>query len=115
MNSQGVAYQVRASEALGKSIVRGWPIKFVHQRPPVNEQSGGSLSSSCIRVKVLPWVVEGAGGLGAGKTSGAGTRGVSLDVVIGGRTRYSNTNGGESSDNRSKVHADCGPAENPSL
>ena len=66
-------------------------------------------------LKVLPWVVEGAGGLGAGKTSGAGTRGVSLDVVIGGRTGYSNTNGGESSDNRSKVHADCGPAENPSL
>ena len=66
-------------------------------------------------VKVLPWVVEGAGGLGAGKTSGAGTRGVSLDVVIGGRTGYSNTNGGESSDNRSKVHADCYPAENPSL
>ena len=24
-------------------------------------------------VKVLPWVVDGAGGLGAGKTSGAGT------------------------------------------
>ena len=67
------------------------------------------------RVKVLPWVVDGAGGLGAGKTSGAGTRGVSLDVVIGGRTGYSNTHGGESSDNRSKVHADCYPAENPSL
>ena len=45
-------------------------------------------------LRVLPWVVEGAGGLGAGKTSGAGTRGVSLDVVIGGRTGYSNTNGG---------------------
>ena len=67
------------------------------------------------KMKVLPWVVDGAGGLGAGKTSGAGTRGVSLDVVIGGRTGYSNTNGGESSDNRSKVHADCYPAENPSL
>ena len=66
-------------------------------------------------LKVLPWVVVGAGGLGAGKTSGAGTRGVSLDVVIGGRTGHSDTNGGESSDNRSKVHADCGPAENPSL
>ena len=66
-------------------------------------------------VKVLPWVVVGAGGLGAGKTSGAGTRGVFLDVVIGGRTRDPDTNGGESSDNRSKVHADCGPAENPSL
>ena len=66
-------------------------------------------------VKVLPWVVEGAGGLGAGETSGAGTRGVSLDVVIGGRTGDTDTNGGESSDNRSKVHADCGPAENPSL
>ena len=68
-----------------------------------------------VELKVLPWVVDGAGGLGAGKTSGAGTRGVSLDVVIGGRTGYSNTNGGESSDNRSKVHADCYPAENPSL
>ena len=71
--------------------------------------------SSDTMLKVLPWVVEGAGGLGAGKTSGAGTRGVFLDVVIGGRTGYSNTNGGKSSDNRSKVHADCGPAENPSL
>ena len=68
-----------------------------------------------VGVKVLPWVVVGAGGLGAGKTSGAGTRGVSLDVVIGCRTGHSDTNGGESSDNRSKVHADCGPAENPSL
>ena len=66
-------------------------------------------------LKVLPWVVVGAGGLGAGKTRGAGTRGVFLDVVIGGRTRDTDTNGGESSDNRSKVHADCGPAENPSL
>ena len=68
-----------------------------------------------VKMKVLPWVVVGAGGLGAGKTSGAGTRGVFLDVVIGGRTRDTDTNGGESSDNRSKVHADCGPAENPSL
>ena len=67
------------------------------------------------KVKVLTWVVVGAGGLGAGKTSGAGTRGVSLDAVIGGRTGHSDTNGGESSDNRSKIHADCGPAENPSL
>ena len=50
-------------------------------------------------LKVLPWVDVCAGGLGAGKTSGAGTRGVSLDVVIGGRTGYSNTNGGESSNN----------------
>ena len=68
-----------------------------------------------VQLKVLPWVVVGAGGLGAGKTSGAGTRGVSLDVVIGVGTGYTNTNGGESSDNRGKVHADCGPAENPSL
>ena len=68
-----------------------------------------------VTVKVLPWVVVGAGGLGAGKTSGAGTRGVSLDVVIGVGTRDTDTNGGESSDNRSKIHADCGPAENPSL
>ena len=50
-------------------------------------------------LKVLPWVVDGAGGLGAGKTSGAGTRGVSLNVAIGGRTGYSDTNGGESSNN----------------
>ena len=68
-----------------------------------------------VNVKVLPWVDVGAGGLGAGKTSGAGTRGVFLDVVIGVGTRDTDTNGGESSDNRSKVHADCGPAENPSL
>ena len=50
-------------------------------------------------LKVLPWVVEGAGGLRAGKTSGAGTRGVSLNVAIGGGTGYSDTNGGESSNN----------------
>ena len=50
-------------------------------------------------MKVLPWVVDGAGGLGAGKTSGAGTRGVSLNAAIGGRTGYSDTNGGESSNN----------------
>ena len=68
-----------------------------------------------VSLKVLPWVVVGAGGLGAGKTSGAGTRGVFLDVVFGGRTRDTDTNGGESSDNRGKVLADCGPAENPSL
>ena len=73
------------------------------------------LLSSAVFLKVLPWVVVGAGGLGAGKTSGAGTRGVFLDVVIGVGTRDTDTNGGESSDNRSKVHADCGPAENPSL
>ena len=52
-----------------------------------------------LRLKVLPWVDVCAGGLGAGKTSAAGTRGVSLDVVIGGRTGYSDTNGGESSNN----------------
>ena len=50
-------------------------------------------------MKVLPWVVDGAGGLGAGKTSGAGTRGVDLNVVIGVRTGDSNTHGGESSNN----------------
>ena len=52
-----------------------------------------------VQVKVLPWVDCGAGGLGAGKTSGAGTRGVSLNAAIGGRTGYSDTNGGESSNN----------------
>ena len=66
-------------------------------------------------VKVLPWVVDGAGGLGAGKTSGAGTRGVDLNAAIGGRTGDSDTNGGESSNNGSKLHVDCYPAENPSL
>ena len=76
--------------------------------PPPGEGGGGG-------VKVLPWVVEGAGGLGAGKTSGAGTRGVDLNAAVGGRTRYTDTNGGESSNNGSKIHADCYPAENPSL
>ena len=50
-------------------------------------------------LKVLPWVVDGAGGLGAGKTSGAGTRGVDLNAAVGGRTGDSDTNGGESSNN----------------
>ena len=66
-------------------------------------------------LKVLPWVVDGAGGLGAGKTSGAGTRGVDLNAAVGGRTGYTDTNGGESSNNGSKIHADCYPAKNPSL
>ena len=35
-------------------------------------------------MKVLPWVVDGAGGLGAGKTSGAGTRGVDLNAAVWG-------------------------------
>ena len=48
MNSQKVAYQVRASEAPGKSIVRGWPIKFVHQGPPVNEQSAMQNCDRCV-------------------------------------------------------------------
>ena len=94
---------------------------------PTNTNQGGGKGRGNLRamnevptdagtpLKVLPWVDVGAGGLGAGKTSGAGTRGVSLDVVIGVGTGYTNTNGGESSDNRGKVHADCGPAENPSL
>ena len=67
------------------------------------------------QLKVLPWVVDGAGGLGAGKTSGAGTRGVDLNAAVGGRTGYTDTNGGESSNNGSKIHVDCYPAENPSL
>ena len=50
-------------------------------------------------LKVLPWVVDGAGGLGAGKTSGAGTRGVDLNAAVGGGTGDSNTNGGKSSNN----------------
>ena len=66
-------------------------------------------------MKVLPRVVEGAGGLRAGKTSGAGTRGVDLNAAVGGRTRYADTNGGKSSNNGSKIHADWYPAKNPSL
>ena len=58
-----------------------------------------ALANQIVVMKVLPWVVDGAGGLGAGKTSGAGTRGVSLKAAIGGRTGYSDTNGGESSNN----------------
>ena len=53
----------------------------------------------CVCVKVLPWVVDGAGGLRAGKTGGAGTRGVDLNAAIGARTGDSNTNGGKSSNN----------------
>ena len=68
-----------------------------------------------VDLKVLPWVVDGAGGLGAGKTSGAGTRGVDLNAAIGGRTGDSDTNRGESSNNGSKIHVECYPAENPSL
>ena len=52
-----------------------------------------------LSVKVLPWVVDGAGGLGAGKTSGAGTRGVDLNAAVRGRTGDSDTNGGKSSNN----------------
>ena len=89
----------------GSGLSRAWVV-FEPPPPSATERVG---------LKVLPWVDVGAGGLGAGKTSGAGTRGVSLDVVIGCRTGHSDTNGGESSDNRSKIHADCGPAENPSL
>ena len=81
---------------------------------PQYEDMDGRWSKS-FPLKVLPWVVEGAGGLGAGKTSGAGTRGVDLNAAVGGRTGYTDTNGGESSNNGSKIHADCYPAENPSL
>ena len=66
-------------------------------------------------VKVVPWVVDGAGGLRAGKTGGADTRGVDLNAAVGGRTGYTDTNGGESSNNGGKIHADCYPAKNPSL
>ena len=52
-----------------------------------------------LTLKVLPWVVDGAGGLGAGKTSGAGTRGVDLNAAVGARTGDTDTNGGESSNN----------------
>ena len=82
---------------------RACPTGLAGPEPPAPSTTQGSTFTPEVmsqdqrarEVKVLPWVVEGAGGLGAGKTSGAGTRGVSLDVVIGGRTGYSNTNGGE--------------------
>ena len=79
------------------------------RKTPIRKPGWGSM------LKVLPWVVDGAGGLGAGKTSGAGTRGVDLNAAVGGRTGYTDTNGGESSNNGSKIHVDCYPAENPSL
>ena len=59
--------------------------------------------------------MDGAGGLRAGKTGGAGTRGVDLNAAVGGRTGYTDTNGGKSGDNGGKIHADCYPAKNPSL
>ena len=89
--------------------------KTSSRKPYTSSKQQERQKHSAETMKVLPWVDVGAGGLGARKTSGAGTRGVSLDVVVGVGTGYTNTNGGESSDNRSKVHADCGPAENPSL
>ena len=108
------------TEAASGSIIRdkttGGNTKNISQRQySLEKLRHREVSRRRRELKVLPWVDVGAGGLGAGKTSGAGTRGVSLDVVIGVGTGYTNTNGGESSDNRSKVHADCGPAENPSL
>ena len=63
-------------------------------RTPHHPAGGGADT-----VKVLPWVIDGAGGLGAGKTSGAGTRGVDLNAAVGGRTGDTDTNGGESSNN----------------
>ena len=62
-------------------------------------ECGLSELPSSIGLKVLRWVVDGAGGLRAGKTSGAGTRGVDLNAAVGGRTGYTDTNGGESSNN----------------
>ena len=90
---------------------KGWAVV----KPRLSRLSMGHVVNTNNLVKVLPWVVDGAGGLGAGKTSGAGTRGVDLNAAVGGRTGYTNTNGGESSNNGSKIHADCYPAENPSL
>ena len=99
--------------ALSKSFSKSWSILTVHFFAILNVWSADNLCAPS--VKVLPWVVDGAGGLGAGKTSGAGTRGVDLNAAIGGRTGDSNTNRGESSNNRSKIHVECYPAENPSL
>ena len=95
-------------EVLGREVRQGSPGELMvestpsrQRRPPcktIKEMSDEAADAAAL-MKVLPWVVEGAGGLGAGKTSGAGTRGVSLNVAIGGRTGYSDTNRGESSNN----------------
>ena len=97
--------------------IEGWALsKSIDTAATVNKGLFGvSQLYTVSKVKVLPWVVDGAGGLGAGKTSGAGTRGVDLNAAIGGRTGDSNTNGGESSNNGSKIHVECYPAENHSL
>ena len=91
------------------------PPKKSEAEMPKKKKDKDKVAPGHVSLKVLPWVVDGAGGLGAGKTSGAGTRGVDLNAAIGGRTGDSNTNGGESSNNRSKIHVECYPAENPSL
>ena len=54
-------------------------------------------------------------GSGPARPGGAGTRGVDLNAAVGGRTGYTDTNGGKSGDNGGKIHADCYPAKNPSL
>ena len=73
----------------GSGVKAVFSLALLPRRPYMREFS----------LKVLPWVVDGAGGLGAGKTSGAGTRGVDLNAAIGGRTGDSDTNRGESSNN----------------
>ena len=94
-------------EVLGREVRQGSPGELMvestpsrQRRPPCKtnkEESDEAADAAAL--KVLPWVVDGAGGLGAGKTSGAGTRGVDLNVAIGGRTGDSNTQGGKSSNN----------------
>ena len=46
-----------------------------------------SIQVASATMKVLPWVVGGAGGLRAGKTGGAGTRGVDLNAAVSGQNR----------------------------
>ena len=102
--------QLRVVEGTRASLLRrpgGWG----GHGHPVLVQGAGEGCCAVVPVKVLPWVVEGAAGLWAGKTSGAGTRGVDLNAAVGGRTGYTDTNGGESSNNGSKIHADCYPAQ----
>ena len=84
-------------------VLHGYAVRvcpLVGERPCRRGCSGpGYVRRVVWGLKVLPWVVDGAGGLGAGKTSGAGTRGVDLNAAVGGRTGDTDTNGGESSNN----------------
>ena len=54
-------------------------------------------------------------GSGPARPGGQARKESNLNAAVGGRTRYTDTNGGKSGDNGGKIHADCYPAKNPSL